>query len=283
MVITSSLEPVRSRHGIPLLIQDSSTTEDSLVLEGSSAIELLPASPYSASYQTESHIIGFAFDSQAGVHSFGTDRRQDFQRQANSFAFIPAGCDVFSESEQGGEYLNLSVAPELLSSIQHIRPVSQVVTAKAVSIARQIRRSLVAGLEMEPLLFETLFDYLLPQLANTKNKKPFPLTLKQLKNLDDFIEANIDQPLSVIDLAQTIHISAGHFSRLFKFSVGVSPFDYVIQRRLAHARKSICWLDSNNPAADLSSIAFASGFSSHSHMAMVFKKHLGLSPAQLKI
>lgn len=259
--IIHSPEPLRSRH------------------LGSSAIELLPASPYSASYQPESHIIGFAFDTQTGIHSFGTDQRQDFQRQANSFAFIPAGCDVFSESERGGEYLKLSIMPELLSTIKHNRPVSQVVTAKAVSIARQIRRSLIAEIEIEPLLFEALFDYLVPQLVDTKKKKQFPLTPKQLKSVDDFIEANIDQPLSVVKLAQIINVSAGHFSRLFKSSVGVSPFDYVIQWRLAYARKYLCHL--RQSTGDLSTIAFASGFSSHSHMTMVFKKHLGLRPSDL--
>ncbi|MGH1440723.1 MAG: helix-turn-helix domain-containing protein [Cellvibrionaceae bacterium] len=248
---------------------------------GSSGIELLPASPYSASYRPESHIIGFAFDTQTGIHAFGTDRRQDFQRQAHSFAFIPAGCDVFSESEQGGEYLKLSIVPELLSAIDCNEAITQVVTAKAVSIARKLRLSLIAGIEVEPLLLETLFDYLTPQLTPAKKNIRFPFTPKQLKRLDDFIDANIDQPLSVIKMAQTLDVSAGHFSRVFKASVGVSPFDYVIQRRLAYARYRTHRLYQSG--SGLSEIAFASGFSSHSHMTMVFKKHLGLTPSELLV
>lgn len=244
---------------------------------GSSSVDLLPSRPYSASYTPELPAIGFAFDTQVGVHSFGSDHRRDFRRQANSFAFVPSGCDVFSQSEQGGEYLKLSIAPELLSCIHCTQPINQVVTPKAVRTARNIRKGLMAGDSIEPLWIEQLIDDLWPQLVVSKKNKSFPLSSRQLKRVDEFIDANIDRSLSVIDMAQTINISAGHFSRLFKRSVGVSPFDYVIQRRLSYIR---CHLWQSND--DLSAIALAGGFSSHAHMSMVFKKNLGVTPRQLR-
>ena len=60
--------------------------------------ELLPQSPYDAAYTPDAAIIGFAFDSQAGVHAFATDRRTEFPAKPNGLAYVPRGCDVYSES-----------------------------------------------------------------------------------------------------------------------------------------------------------------------------------------
>lgn len=51
--------------------------------------------------------IGFAFDSQRGLHAIGSDRVLPFDAMPNGLAFVPAGCDVLSESPKGGEYLRV--------------------------------------------------------------------------------------------------------------------------------------------------------------------------------
>lgn len=71
------------------------------------AIELLPGCAYAARYVATQAAIGFAFDSQRGVHAIGSDRVQPFEATPNGLAFVPAECDVFSESPSGGEYLRV--------------------------------------------------------------------------------------------------------------------------------------------------------------------------------
>jgi hypothetical protein len=66
---------------------------------------LLPRAAYEAAYVAPCGLIGFAFESQSGFHSFGSDRRTPYRTRPNSLAFIPAGCDVYSQSDCGGEYL----------------------------------------------------------------------------------------------------------------------------------------------------------------------------------
>src|SRR5689334_18169994 len=75
---------------------------------GAWSAELLPRKPYRAAYRPDVPVVGFAFDGQIGVHAFGSDRRTDFRVRPNSLAFVPAGCDVYSTSSQGGEYLRLT-------------------------------------------------------------------------------------------------------------------------------------------------------------------------------
>src|SRR5215468_11401733 len=76
------------------------------------AMTVLPAWPYEVSYVPAHHVIGFTFERQRGVDAFGGSRRRVFDAEPWRLAFTPAGCDVFSTSERGGEYLVLSVAPE---------------------------------------------------------------------------------------------------------------------------------------------------------------------------
>ncbi|MGH1543007.1 MAG: helix-turn-helix domain-containing protein [Arenicella sp.] len=259
---------------------------------GESFVELLPSSPYSALYTPEHSVLGFAFDGQSGIHSFGSDHRQDFQTLPNSFAFVPAGCDVFSESEHGGEYLKISLAPDNPLHIVQSEPLNQLILTKSRLLAQELRTHLlISSIEntnngkntLEPIFLENLLDQIKHELhlndssAEQSVRIKYTLHCRQLANIEDYIDANIDHSISVQTMAEVVNMSAGHFSRTFKASIGVSPFDYVIQRRLARARS--CVHQSN---LDLSHIAFAHGFSSHAHMSMVFKKYLGLTPSQLR-
>ena len=81
------------------------------------AVTVLPASPYEVSYVPDHHVIGFTFEGQRGVDAFGGSRRRRFDAEPWRLAFTPAGCDVFSASNRGGEYLLLSIAPETFSRL----------------------------------------------------------------------------------------------------------------------------------------------------------------------
>ena len=52
----------------------------------------------------------------------------------------------------------------------------------------------------------------------------------------DYVEAHIDDELSLTTLADVACLSPYHFSRSFKQVAGVGPQRYVIQRRLERAK-----------------------------------------------
>jgi hypothetical protein len=81
------------------------------------AVTVLPASPYEVSYVPAHHVIGFTFEGQHGVDAFGGSRRRLFYAEPWRLAFTPAGCDVFSASDRGGEYLMLRVVPETFACL----------------------------------------------------------------------------------------------------------------------------------------------------------------------
>jgi AraC family transcriptional regulator len=88
-----------------------------------------------------------------------------------------------------------------------------------------------------------------------------------------YIEEHLAEDLSLSDLAAVVHLSPYHFARIFKESVGFSPHQYVIQRRVERAR---LLLSTTNWS--LTAIAHMAGFAHESHLALHFKRLTGLTP-----
>ncbi|WPO97958.1 AraC family transcriptional regulator [Pseudomonas sp. HR96] len=243
-------------------------------------IELLPAMAYHARYVAPEASVGFAFDSQRGQHAIGSDRVLPFTASANGLAFVPAGCDVFSESAEGGEYLRLvrlerqDAAPWLQSDAFNNR-----LDRQAMTLARRLR---IALLSPSPL--DDCEGWALALAGCTVAARGAPpsgpgagLTTRRLRLLDDWLQAHLEQPLSVQAMAALLGLSEAYFSRAFKQSTGQSPHSYLLDRRIARARSLL--LGSSSGLAD---IAQRCGFASHAHLSLAFRQRLGLTPSQLR-
>lgn len=246
--------------------------------------ELLPCAPYQAAYQATHSSIGFAFAHQSGIHAIGTDKRVDFQATPNSIAFVPRGCDVFSESELGGEYLRIWQTSEPATITQKVRSVRNVIDPDAVRAAHGLRRLLISGKTLDKLLCE---QYLLTlqtcgiqakynacddEYANTHQSDT-----KWRSQIVDYIEASLNTQLSLSELASHSHLSIRQFNRKFTKLIGVTPHSYIVERRLIRVRQLL-----TNSSWDMSSIAYDCGFSSHSHMSAQLRARYGVTPSQLR-
>lgn len=240
------------------------------------AIELLPGCAYAARYVSTQSAIGFAFDSQRGVHAIGSDRVQPFTALPNGLAFVPAGCDVLSESAHGGEYLRVirTDGHEFAGK----RAFNNRIDHQATQLASRMRSALLqASVEDD---WEG-WALALAERAEDHDTLPPPrtgsMTDNRMRLLDEFIDAGLSGPLGVTAMAQLLGLSEGYFIRAFKGTTGISPHAYLIDRRLTKARALM-----RDSAAKLSDIALTCGFNSQAHMATVFRQRLGVSPGQLR-
>jgi AraC-like DNA-binding protein len=87
-----------------------------------------------------------------------------------------------------------------------------------------------------------------------------------------FMRQEMDQPLTVRDLAEAVSMSESGFAHLFKATIGVSPLQFLKQMRLEHARKSLL------SGSNVSEAANSVGYASLSHFISEFKRHFGESP-----
>ncbi|MCD5992382.1 helix-turn-helix transcriptional regulator [Pseudomonas sp. CDFA 602] len=239
-------------------------------------IELLAPSPYEARYVASQSAVGFAFDSQRGTHAIGSDRISPFQAIANGLAFVPKGCDVFSSSAQGGEYLRVirTDGMQLIGT----RPFNNLVDPQAILIAQRMRKAFLnAAVEND---WEN-WAWALAERASGIDAVAEPsrgsITARRLQQLDEFIDAGLESPLSVQAMAALLGLSEGYFIRAFREATGQSPHSYLIDRRLARARYLL-----RCTTKRVVDIAQACGFSSQAHMTTVFKQRLGTSPTKLR-
>jgi len=252
-----------------------------LGIGGLATIELLPAAAYEAAYTPNAPVIGFAFEAQSGTHAFASDRKRPFQARPNHLSFVPAGCGVYSQSTRGGEYLRIVLKTGVAGRQCQAR-FSNIVDAPAIPIAERLR-CLLLGHVQDELLFESLVGALSERVSNILNgelvegRRAGWLTPHRLRLTLAQIEEQLATKLSVHGLAASLGLSAGFFSRAFREAVGKSPHAYIIDRRIARARRLL-----NSAGDDLSAVAQAAGFSSHAHMTSVFRNRLGATPSDIR-
>jgi AraC family transcriptional regulator len=92
----------------------------------------------------------------------------------------------------------------------------------------------------------------------------------------EIIEARLDARLTVEALAREVGLSASHFARAFKETMGRAPHRYLLSLRLERARRLLEW-----PGVGLSDVAQRAGFADQAHLTRHFKREFGVTPGAL--
>jgi AraC family transcriptional regulator len=98
-----------------------------------------------------------------------------------------------------------------------------------------------------------------------------------LRRVTDFVNDNLSKDLGLSEMAGVANLSQYHFSRQFKRSTGLSPHQYVIQRRVKRAGELLSSTD-----LSVGDVASAVGFTHQSHLAHHIRRHFGVPPTSLR-
>jgi AraC family transcriptional regulator len=98
----------------------------------------------------------------------------------------------------------------------------------------------------------------------------------RLRHVIEYIEAHLDEDLTLAELAGVAGFSLSHFKPLFKQAVGVPAHRFVLERRVERARTRLL-----EGGRSLTDIALEAGFAHPSHMARCMRRVLGISPSQV--
>lgn len=96
---------------------------------------------------------------------------------------------------------------------------------------------------------------------------------RQRQRLTQYISASMHEAISVEALAQVAGVSTTHLIEGFKACFGTTPWQYVLRTRIAEAQRLL-----ESTELSITAIAVAVGFSSPSHFASAFGRHVGASP-----
>jgi AraC family transcriptional regulator len=103
------------------------------------------------------------------------------------------------------------------------------------------------------------------------------LPTHMLRRLRDYVESSLADDLDVTMMADVVQLSPAHFARAFAATVGMTPFRYVMTRRLACARELL--ERTHRPALD---IALDVGFKTPSHFTSRFRREFGVTPRAIR-
>jgi AraC-like DNA-binding protein len=95
----------------------------------------------------------------------------------------------------------------------------------------------------------------------------------QIRHAEEKLAANLAGNVSLADLAAHCGVSVGHFARAFRQSMGLSPHQWLLRRRVDEAKRLL-----RKRTLSLSEVALACGFVDQSHFTRVFTRRIGISP-----
>ncbi|MEE9322287.1 MAG: AraC family transcriptional regulator [Granulosicoccus sp.] len=249
---------------------------------GGYQISLLPRNAYEVAYLPEKDVIGFAFETQNGFHAFSGDVIRPFRTRPNSLSWLSAGCEVWSKSSEGGEYLTVSLNIDQHENKPMQERFNDCLDEKALNAAHAIRRQLLTGCVDELLIEQYIMalESSVLRVLGPESIEPSAsrwLTSSRLRRLDEYIETHLGGRLTVAELAASCGLSAGFLNRAMRAATGRSSHEYVLDRRVGRARQLLC-----SSGLSVMQIALECGFSSHSHLTATMRGRLGITPALLR-
>jgi len=136
----------------------------------------------------------------------------------------------------------------------------------------------------EDLVNRVCEQALTDRVRNPHDRQRLPLRARlgiqnvKVLSIIEYMEANIAEPLQLIDIADYVGLSRRQIERLFQQHMGRSPARYYLEIRLDRARHLL--IQTTMPVVD---VAIACGFISASHFSKCYREMYGKSPLQERI
>ncbi len=157
------------------------------------------------------------------------------------------------------------------------------ITAGGATTTLDLMLHLIAERHGEALRLDVaaLFIYDGTHLAEEPQRPPPPLDSSPLPTgigpVVALMEANIEAPLSIGDIARRLGLSQKQLERRIRRILDTTPVAYYQHIRLSAARSMVL-----ETALPVSEIAVRSGFSSASALTRAFRKHFNMTPSDLR-
>ncbi|MBB4932951.1 AraC family transcriptional regulator [Lipingzhangella halophila] len=235
---------------------------------------------------------------QVGV-SFAENSRVELTRCGRSTAVDIQPGDVFANGWQElywsrvtrmDEALEIYPDPAVLraaagrSSAVEIEPLTAARDAVVLAIAARLKRAHVHDTCLDGVyassLAHRLAEHLVTYYCGIRPDRGRPrggLDRARLRRVTEVVDARVDEPLTISDLAAAAHLSPFHFARSFKESTGMAPHEFVTTRRMERAKALLMRGGLSAPE-----VAYRMGFSNLRHFRQMLYRCTGFMPGELR-
>lgn len=99
----------------------------------------------------------------------------------------------------------------------------------------------------------------------------------ECEHIKYYIDSHYQEQLSLDSLAELSHLNKFYLSHIFSEAYGISPINYLLERRILHSKELLKTSDFS-----VTQIAHMTGFSSPNYFSQAFKKSTGLTPRRYR-
>ena len=254
--------------------------------------EAEPASMPTDRY-SQHHIILNLKDESHRLENWRDGKHRDFTYHKNEIIVTPAGVESGWKWHAKSKCIIITLNPDrfakfaqielgILLSSEQLKDLPQFLDEDIIQSGIQLKESLQCDLGSQ-VMFESYARIFLVKLilkyGLQKDEYDFSksFTAKQYKQVLDYIAVNYGKNIFLEDMAAEASLSPSHFARLFKQTIGQSPYQFLISYRVEQAKRML-----DKPNALTIDIAIRCGFSDQAHFSRTFKKIEGITPKQYR-
>lgn len=240
------------------------------------------------------HIIGLLLNGNYKKDIFDTGtRRRTVTHHCGDALLYPFGLPHKGHSFSQADFLVLYLEPKFVErtaqeiSIRErveIVPQARFEDRLVADVAKHLLIEIESGGATGTLYAESLMTALAARLVKQySNSRILPCDYKgglskvRLCLILEYIDEHLSEDLSLERLAAICCLSQFHFCRLFKQSIGVSPYQYLIQQRVERAKQLLL-----QKRLSVAEVAQTVGFNEQSQLTRHMKRVTGLTPMQLR-
>lgn len=186
------------------------------------------------------------------------------------------------------EFIHLYISPLSLNHFAHescqagveLQPQFKIQDALIYQTALALKQELNTNPPHSPFYAESAATFLTAHLIQNYAtqtilpwKHPHILAKQTLQCVVGYVAHHLDEDLSLNTLADLVEMSPFSLARAFKQSTGQTLHQYIIQYRIAQAKRLLA-----QPQHSITDISLQVGFQSHSYFSTVFRRTTGVTP-----
>ena len=238
------------------------------------------------------HLLGINLNTSAikAELNLNGEFNQTIYHQQGMITLKPSGAFYQYATAQTNQFIMLEIEPQFVDKMTadwanpdvtqltpHFIPQGdRLLLQLALALKTEIKSGCIGGKIYSDSIITALVAHLIRSYANfvpQPLKEYRGLAPKKLDNVIDYIQTYLEQNLGIGELADLSGLSPFYFSRLFKESTGVTPYQYISKLRMARARQLLKDTD-----IAIAEVALRCGFTNQSSFSTAFGKAVGVTP-----
>lgn len=239
---------------------------------------------------TEKHLLRIRVGVGFGKEAISSDRLRNVNWPAGALEYLPPQFEHIHATALASDWMSVELEEDEWTELNadRILSIGPVQCHQGFRLPEKspfltdVYRALASASNGDAAAMEELGSAVVLAFAGTLGKAPGSasspaLPLTTLRRLADVIETNLHIGVCVAEMASLAKMSKFHFIGAFRRHTGITPHQFILQRRLEKAKQML-----RCSCAPITTIAMDCGFSSHSHFTYVFSERMGMTPTSYR-